>query len=169
MWRQSVASLAHAASGARWRCHMWRENVASLAHAVSGDHVHGIARCGVKMWRHLRTWRQAARWHRWSCAKVHANGLTWRHRTWRQRATWRRGAWRQNVAPSTHAASQDVEPIRVVRRPRPPGKCLQNVSSVVGRYVHPYRRAPCLFDILYENVILFSIIQYHPMLLYHIM
>ena len=34
-------------------------------------------KCGV-------TCPKAARWHRWTCTRVHANGLTWRHRMWRQ-------------------------------------------------------------------------------------
>ena len=57
----------------------------------------GVAGCGVKTRRHLpkrcrgpvwrrQMWRQMRRhlWHRWSCTRIHANGITWRHRTWRQ-------------------------------------------------------------------------------------
>ena len=180
--------------GARWRRQMWHQTVASLAHKASGSQLaspdvaskrgvigpcgvrgpDGVARCGVKTasLAHAASGgqvalpnvaskcgvtcpRQAARWHRWSCTRVNANGLTFRHRTWRQnvallahvasepRGVAGRGVktWRQ--APSTYAASQDAASIRGVRRPRPSGKCLQTVFSVVGRYVHPHRRLSC--------------------------
>ena len=65
-------------------------------------------RGSVKIWSRLPTWRHGARWHRWSSTSVHASGLTWRRRTWRQSVasrahlasdtTWRRRTWRQNVA-----------------------------------------------------------------------
>ena len=76
-WRQNVASLGYVASGSQvaWPdvaslayTRTWRQNVASLAHVASGSQV-GVAGRGVKMWRHLPTWRQ---------------GATWRRRTWRQ-------------------------------------------------------------------------------------
>ena len=63
----------------------------------------GVASCGGKMRRHLPTWRQAAMWHHWSCTRVHANGLTRRHRTWRQKVQ-----PLARVASESHAASPDV-------------------------------------------------------------
>ena len=47
--------------------------------------------------------------------------------------------WRQ--APRTYVASQDVASIRRGVR-KPTGTCLQNVSSVGGRYVHPHAGDP---------------------------
>ena len=51
----------------------------------------------------------------------------------RARATWRRSRARRQ-APSTHMASLDVTSEGL----GPPGTCLQNVPSVVGRHVHPH-------------------------------
>ena len=95
----------------------------------------GVAERGVKMWRHLFTWRQ--------------------------RATWRRRTWRQNVASGAidlrGVTGCGVKTWR--HEARPPGTCLQNVSSVVGRYVHPHRRPPCIFiymcHIIYMYVYLY--------------
>ena len=167
--------------GIRGRHQMWRQNVASLAHVASGIQVASpdvslnccvktwchlttpslrarcVTRCGFKLWRDLPTWRQAARWHRWICTRVHANGLTWCHRTRRQnvaslahvvfkesRGIAGRGVstWRQ--ALSTYAASHDVATIHGVRRPTPPSSCLQYVLSVVRRYVHPTSDRPVI-------------------------
>ena len=91
------------------------------------------ARCGIKTWRHVpmrcfgavwrrrqnvallvHTWSQAARWHRWSCTKVHANGLTWRCKTWRQNV-----ASHTHVVSASHVAMPDAASKRGVRRQRP--------------------------------------------------
>ena len=85
--RQNVASFAHSVS----------QNVASLAHVASGRQVAsqdvaskcgvtclccgvrepgGVVGRGVKMWRHLPTWRQGATCGRRSSASAHASGLT---------------------------------------------------------------------------------------------
>ena len=138
MWRH----LPTWRQGARGRRRTWRQNVASLAYVASGSHVRspglcpaltrvaslGVAERGVKMWRHLPTWRQ---------------GATWRRRTWRQNvasgAVDLRGVTGRGVNTWRHEA-------------RPPGTCLQNVSSVVGRYVHPHRRPPCMYIHVYIYV-----------------
>ena len=145
MWRQNVALLAHVVSGSQLASPdaMWRQNVASLAH-VSGSQV---ASPDVAS-KHGSCFR----WCRWSCARVHAmasagvtrRGVrTWRHLfRWRQRATWRRRTWRQNVASGAidlrdvvgrgvNTWCQGAQASRHVS---------SNVSSVVGRYVHPHRR-----------------------------
>ena len=114
--------------GARWHRQMWRQNVASLAHAASGGQValpgveskRGLptrrqgARWRRQMWRHLPTWRQAARWHRRSCTRVHANGLTWRHRTRRDNV-----ASLAHLVSESHMASLDVASKCGVRCHRP--------------------------------------------------
>ena len=95
MWRH----LPTWRQGARWRRRTWRQNVASLAHVASGSQVAwpdvaskrcvtcprgvrepgGVAGRGVKMWRHLLTQHQGARW----CRRT----------------------WRQNVASLAYVAS----------------------------------------------------------------
>ena len=78
----NVAPLAHVwrqlPTEVMWGRRMWRQNAASLAHVASGSQLAsqdvvskrdvreqgGVARCGVKMRRHMPTWRQRARWHR---------------------------------------------------------------------------------------------------------
>ena len=114
MWRH----LPTWRQGARWRRRTWRQNVASLAYvrgvrepravavalpAVMRVASLGVAERGVKMWRHLPTWRQ---------------GATWRRRTWRQNvasgAIDLRGVTGRGVKTWRHEA-------------RPPGTCLQNV------------------------------------------
>ena len=127
---------------------MWRQNVASLALLASrikkpGSVVGavprltptplaspGVARCGVRTWRHLPMWRQRASWHRQMCRQ---NVASFAHEPSGSHVA------SPNVASaqSTYVASR-----RGIRRPRPPSTCLQNVSSVVGRYVHPHRRPP---------------------------
>ena len=122
----------------------------------------GVAGRGVKMWRHLPTWRQGATCGRRSSASAHASGLTWRRRTWRQNVASLAhvasgshvaspGTWRQNVASGAidlrGVTGRGVKKWR--HEARPPGTCLQNVSSVVGRYVHPHRRPPCEKEIVY--------------------
>ena len=107
---------------------------------------------GVKMWRHLPTWRQGATCGRRSSAR--------RRRTWRQNvaslagATWRRWTWRQNVASGAidlrGVTGRGVKTWR--HEARPPGTCLQNVSLVVGRYVHPHRRPPCVYIYIYIHI-----------------
>ena len=121
--------------GARWRGRTWRQNVASLAYVASGSQVasrqnlrdarepravagalpaltraaSGVAERGVKMWRHLPTWRQGATWR----------VKTWRHR--RHRSTWRHRTWRQNVASrsqaSRHVSSKCVFSRRAICAP----------------------------------------------------
>ena len=126
--QQNVASLAHVASGSQvaWpdvasKCGVTCLRGVREPGSVAGRGVSlGVAERGVKMWRHLPTWRQ---------------GATWRRRTWRQNvasgAIDLRGITGRGVKTWRHKA-------------RPPGTCLQNVSSVVGRYVHPHRRPPCI-------------------------
>ena len=118
--------------GVRWRGWTWRQNVASLAYVASGSQVasrqnlryvrepravagalpsltraaSGVAERGVKMWRHLPTWRQGATGRRW---------------TWRQ-------------APSIYVASQDVASKRGVTKPGLPARvfkmCLQSSGDM---------------------------------------
>ena len=108
---------------AMWCCRMWHHNMASLAHVASGSQLAspdvaskrgvtcthgvrepaGVARCGVKTWRHLPACRQ---------------GATWRRQMWRQSvaslahmasgsqgAMWRLQMWRLNVASLAYLAS----------------------------------------------------------------
>ena len=105
----------------------------------------GVAGRGVKMRRHLPTWHQGSTCGRRRSASAHASGLTWRRRTWRQNgASLAKGGAggrtsRQNVASDASTWSH-----RTWRHEaRLPGTYLQNVSSIVGRYVHPHRRPPC--------------------------
>ena len=107
----------------------------------------GVAGCGLETWRHVPMWRQGASWRRQMWRQNVASGsrlfMPLASPDSRGRCvTCTRGVagrgvrtWRQ--APSTYVASQDVASRGGVGRPRPPGTCLQNVSSVVGRYVHP--------------------------------
>ena len=171
-WRQNVASLAHVASGsvAGRGVKMWRHLPTASGSGVAGRGLKpwrhwltwrtcgvtgprgvrepgGVAGRGVKMWRHLPTWRQGAKLAVASLGVAERGVKTWRHLpTWRQGATWRRRTWRQNVA----SGAMDLRGVtgRGVKtwrhEARPPGTCLQNVSSVVGRYVDPHRRPPCL-------------------------
>ena len=135
-WCRIVALLAHMRRQLPTRRQeaIWcRRNVASGSQVASSDvaskrgvtgprsvrELGAIVKCGVKMWRHWRAkawrhlirWLQGGRWRCWSCTTVHANGLAWRHRTWRQNvAMWHQTArgiggrggrtWRQ--APSTY-------------------------------------------------------------------
>ena len=123
-------------------CQMWHRNVslrqvaspdlASLAYMVSGSQVAllELYQCS-REWPHLASQVASERGVARSCGVKEPRGVAGCGvKTWRQ-------------APSPHAASRDVASIRGVWRPRPPGKCLQNVSSVVGRYVHPHKRPPC--------------------------
>ena len=131
--------------GARWRGRTWRQNVASLLHAASGSQVASKPGRGVKMRRLWPTWRQGARWRRMPTWRQGVK--MWRHLpTWRQGATWRRRTWRENVASGAidlrGVTGRGVKTWR--HEASPPGTCLQNVSSVVGRYVHPHRQPPCL-------------------------
>ena len=85
-----------------------RSCVAPVAHAS------GLARCGVKTWRHLLTWRQGAG----GVAIVARCGV----KTWRHLLTCLQGAG--GVAGTVprqwpHLASQDVASERRVRRHRP--------------------------------------------------
>ena len=77
--------------GLTWRHRTLRQNVASVAHAVSGGCL--ASQVWRQMGRHVPMWCQAVRWHCWNCTRVYSNGLTWRHRT-----------WRQNVASLAHAS-----------------------------------------------------------------
>ena len=102
---QNVVSVVHLASG----------NLAAVAvpeftpFASAGVSGPGVRERGVRTWRHLLTGVRKPR-------GVAGRGVrTWRH------------------APSAYGASQDVASIRGVRRNTPPGTCLENVSSVVGR------------------------------------
>ena len=161
-WRQNMASFAHVAS----RSQVASPDVTSKRCVTCPRGVRepgGVSRCGVKTLHHLRTWRQGAWWSRqmWrqnvaSLAHVASGshvalpdvaskcGVTCPRGVMEPRGEAGRGVrtWRQ--APSTYVASQDVASRRGDRRPMPPGTCLQNVSSVVGRYVHPHRRTPLI-------------------------
>ena len=171
-WRQNVASFAHAASGsqvgfagrgvkmwrhwftwhqgARWRGRTWLQNVARWRRYVtSGSQV--ASKCGVTCLRGVREPRAVAgalpALARVALLGVAERGVKmWRHLpTWRQGATWRRRTWRQNVASGAidlrGVTGRGVKTWR--HEARPPGTCLQNVSPVFGRYVHPHRRPPC--------------------------
>ena len=114
----------------------------------------GVAGRGVKMWRHLPTWRQGARWCGDTCLRgvrghVRSPELCQRSREWPHLASLGHVAsgshtWRQNVASGAidlrGVTGRGVKTWR--HEARPPSTCLQNVSSVVGRYVHPHRRPP---------------------------
>ena len=100
--------------GARWRRRTWCQNVASLRKVAWQDMASkcgvtclrgvrepgGVAGRGIKMWRHLPTWRLAC-----------AESLTWRRRTWRQNV-----ASLAHVASGSHVVSPDVSSKRGVRR-----------------------------------------------------
>ena len=102
------------------RYHRWRQQCCARAASESAAHPGQLVCFCCHLSRRLRgdQGRQVASL---DCTRVHANGL----------------------ATLTYAASQDVASIRGVRRPRPPGKCLQNVFSDVRRYAHPHRRPRC--------------------------
>ena len=147
-WRQSVV-------GARWRGRTWRQNVASLAHVASGSQVASqdvASKCGVTCLRGVREPRAVAgalpALTRVALLGFAGRGVKmWHHLpTWRQGATWRRRTWRQNVASGAidlrGVTGRGVKTWR--HEARLPGTCLQNVSSIVGRYVHPHRRPPCV-------------------------
>ena len=104
-----------------------------------------VARCGVKTWRHLPTWRRCSR------TSVHGSGFMWCCQMWRQNVaslahvasgshvaspdvasecgvrTWRQAPW-------TCVASQDVASIRGVRSPGLPARvfrmCLQSSGDM---------------------------------------
>ena len=102
----------------------------------------GVARCGVKMRRHLPKWRQAevASLELYQVARQWPHLALLAHVASEPRDVAGRGVKRWRQAPTTYAASQDVASIRGLT---PPGKRLQNVSSViVGRYAHFHRRPP---------------------------
>ena len=118
--RSRVAPVAHVGVSVKtWR-HLptWRQGAG------------GVARCGVKMWR---LYQGSRHWpHLASQDVASERGVTC---SCGVREPW--GVAGRGVRPSTYVASQDVASIPGVRRPRPPATCLQNVSSVIGRYVRP--------------------------------
>ena len=160
--KQNVASLAHVASGSQ----VASPDVASKC-GVTGPHgvrsqvvaskrgvtcLRGVREPGTCL-RGVRQPRAAAgrppefrqRSREWPHL-ASQNVKMWRHLpTWRQGATWRRRTWRQNVASGAidlrGVTGRGVKTWR--HEARPPNTFFQNVSSVVGRYVHPHRRPPC--------------------------
>ena len=171
-WRQGVVRcgvktwrhLFMSHQGARWRLQMWRQSMASFVYVASGSQVAspdvaskrgvtclcgvrepgGVAKCGVRRWCHLlMSGGVAGAVPGFTPLATEFVVETWRHLlTWRQRATWRRRTWRQNVASGAIDLRRTWRQY-LNQRPRLPGTFLQNVSSVVGRYVHPHRRPPC--------------------------
>ena len=108
MWRQKMRRhWLTWRQGASWHRKMWCQNVASGSNVASPDVASkrgvtcphgvrepgGVAKCGVKTWRHVPTGVREPD------GVARCGVKTWRHLpTWRQRARWRRQMWRQNVA-----------------------------------------------------------------------
>ena len=143
---------------------MWRQNVASFQefHVASQD---VASKCGVTC---PRGGRQPG-----GIAGAAPGFTPMASFTWRQnvvacsRGVAGRGVKTCRHAPWTCAASQDVSSIPGVRRPRPPGpgKCLQNVSSVVGRYAHLHRRPACNLFLPRQLLLLLLLLLYKLLLL----
>ena len=143
MWHQNVASLAHAASGSQ----VALPEVASVARVASGSF--GVARCGIKAWRHLLTCCRepghvvgiVPRFTPMASPGITGSGVTCSRGVREPRGVPGRGVrtWRQ--APRRNAASGGPDLLARVFK----------VFSVVGRFVHPHRQAPLAkIDMMYS-------------------
>ena len=149
-WRQNVASLAYVASGSQVasqdvasKCGVTclrgvREPcaVAGALPALTRVASLGVAERGVKMWRHLPTWRQ---------------GATWRRRTWRQNvasgAIDLRGVTGRGVKTWRHEA-------------RPPGTCFKMCLQSSGDMCTPTGDHPVYITCMHVYIYRLRYVQF---------